>query len=226
MRDGIWHLVLMAGAFLGLFLLAEVLYRRRAVNAESTRKLVHVGTGLLALLFPVVFTNHWQVLLLCGLFALLLMLSIRHGLLPSINAIRRESYGSLGYPVAVYGCFLAFSYFDNQYVYYYLPILILAICDPFAAFIGRKTRYKPYRVGSGMKTVGGSLAFFLSAILVTAGVFLYLKNFPGIWRFTTIAVVVAAFAALAEAGSKKGFDNMTIPAAVLLGLVIIEQFIF
>ena len=226
MDSGVWNMISMAGAFLTLFALAEGLYHWGNMAAESTRKLVHVGTGLLALLFPITLGNHWQVLLLCSIFAVFLMLSMKYGLLQSINAIRRESYGSLGYPAAVYCSFLAFEYFDKQYIYYYLPIVILAICDPFAAYVGRKKRYKPYRVGKDIKTVGGSLAFFCSAILVTAGIYLYLRNFPGIWRFAGIALSVGLCATLAEARSKKGFDNITIPAAVLVVLIIMEQFIY
>lgn len=224
MDSGIWNMVGLAAAFLALFALAESLYHWRGMTAESTRKLVHVGTGLLALLFPLALQSHWQALLLCGLFALLLVLSIRFGLLPSVNAIRRKSYGSLGYPVAVYGSFLAYSHFGGFH-YFYLPVLILAICDPVAAYVGRRTRFKPYRVGSGLKTVGGSLAFFGTAVILVLATYVYLGNFPGIGRFMGIAFVVASAATLAEAVSAKGLDNVTIPAVVLAGLVLMEHLI-
>ncbi len=224
MGNGIGNMVGLASAFLALFALAELLYHWRGMTAESTRKLVHVGTGLLALLFPVALQSHWQALLLCSLFAVLLVLSIRFGLLPSVNAIRRESYGSLGYPVAVYGSYLAYACFGGFH-YFYLPVLILAICDPVAAYVGRKTRFRPYRVGAGLKTVGGSLAFFGTAILLVAAIYLYLGNFPGIGRFMGIALVIATFSTLAEAVSAKGLDNVTIPAVVLAGLVLMEHLI-
>ncbi len=224
MIEMVWSMLALSGAFLGLFALAEWLHRAKGMNAETTRKVVHVGTGLLALLFPVVLYSHWQVLALCGVFALLLLISIRYGLLPSVNAIRRKSYGSIGYPAAVYISFLAFSYFGRQYAYYYLPVLVLAICDPLAAYVGRRTRFRPYRVGKGViKTVGGSLAFFTASVLVTAGVYAYLQEFPRPGEFCGLALAVGGLATLAEAISRKGLDNVTIPAAVLLGMIIFEK---
>ncbi len=225
MTDWVAPMLVLSGAFAALFTFAEVLYRVWRKHAETTRKVVHVGTGLLALLFPIVLTSHWQVLGLCGSFAVLLLLSIRYKMLPSINGIRRKSYGSLGYPVAVYVSFLAYEYFGRQYTYYYLPILVLAICDPVAAYVGRRTRFRPYRVGQGIKTIGGSLAFFATAILVTAGVYLYLRDFPGLGVFSGVALTVSVLATLAEAVSKKGLDNMTIPIAVLIGMIAVERLI-
>jgi len=225
MADWTRPMLALAGAFAILFAIAEALYRVWHMNAETTRKVVHIGTGLLALLFPIALTTHWQVLALCGSFAVLLWISIRCKLLPSINGIRRKSYGSLGYPVAVYVSFLAYEYFGRQYTYYYLPILVLAICDPVAAYVGRRTRFKPYRVGQGIKTIGGSLAFFAAAILVTAGVYLYLRDFPDLGIFSGVALAVSVLATLAEAVSKKGLDNITIPVAVLIGMITVERFI-
>lgn len=222
MGSWIKPMLALTGSFATLFIVAEILYRVWRMNAETTRKVVHIGTGLLALLFPIALTSHWQVLALCGSFAALLWVSGRYKLLPSINGIRRKSYGSVGFPIAVYVSYLAYEYFGKLYLYYYLPILVLAICDPVAAYVGRTTRYKPYRMGTGMKTVGGSMAFFVAALLVTAGVFGYLGDFPDFGFFAAIALAVSALATLAEAFSTKGWDNVTIPVAVLLGMIVVE----
>jgi len=223
MDKNVVSMLVMATAFLALFAFAEILFRHFKVNSENTRKIVHIGTGLLALLFPITLSNHWQVLLLCSVFAFLLIFSRIKGFLPSIHAIRRQSYGSFGYSFAVYISFLAYEYQGRQYVYFYLPVLILAICDPFAAYVGRKKRYKPYRVGHGMKTLGGSFAFFILAIVATAVVYLYLNDFPSPLRFICISLTVSVTATLAEAVSRRGLDNVTIPMAVLLGLRLAEQ---
>ena len=122
--------------FLALFGLAEFLYHKQKVKAEITRKIVHVGTGLLTLLFPIFLHDQWQVLFLCTAFLLILLASLQFKLLPSINSIDRVSHGSILYPVAVYGCYLAYSYADKGLFFFYLPILTLAICDPLAALIG------------------------------------------------------------------------------------------
>lgn len=52
----------LAAAFLGLFGIAEWLFVTYKPQAEYTRKFVHIGTGLLSLLFPLLLTSVWSVL--------------------------------------------------------------------------------------------------------------------------------------------------------------------
>lgn len=215
---GEWMAIIaLSVAFLGLFALAEAMYVRARWKAEWTRKMVHVGTGLLTLFFPVVLQNQWSVLLLCGSFALLLIGSLYYRWLPSINAIDRFSVGSLMYPVAVYGCYLLFEAHHRDYTFFYVPVLILAVSDPAAALSGRAWPKGRYSVGKETKTLMGSSVFFVTALLL----FTLISRLSGkdlslllLWR----GVVVAAFCTIAEAVSGKGTDNLTIPAAAVAAL--------
>ncbi|MGE8381849.1 MAG: phosphatidate cytidylyltransferase, partial [Sphingobacterium sp.] len=106
MKSELSNMLLLAMIFLLLFALSEILYHRFKIRVEFTRKLVHIGTGIISLLFPILLISHWSVLLLCGLFAVILVLSLKFNLLRSIHAIDRKSAGSLAYPAAVYLCFV------------------------------------------------------------------------------------------------------------------------
>lgn len=223
MSRDILNTILLAGLFLALFAVGELLYHKLKVKAELTRKFVHIGTGLLTLLFPVMLGNHWLVLALCVAFAIILLLSLRFGLLKSINAIERKSAGSILYPVSVYSCYLAFDYFDQQYLYFYLPVLILAICDPIAALTGKALPLGRYKVGKETKSMMGSSMFFLSAFLLTLILSLILSPQTSIGITLINAVFISAISALAEGFSRKGFDNLTIPYAVLACMVITTQ---
>ena len=217
MEIGQWINALILGAcFLVLFGLAELLYHFVKVKAELTRKLVHAGTGFLTLLFPLMLHNHWLVLLLCSLFAIILLLSLKFGLLPSINAIDRKSYGSLAYPVAVYGCYLAYEYAHRDLIFFYLPILALAICDPVAALCGRRWPKGVYTISGHKKTLMGS-ACFLFSFCVLSTVLYYLQNsMLPTTPFILFTLVAGVTSALVEAISGRGLDNLTIPGAVLL----------
>ncbi|MEN0047927.1 MAG: phosphatidate cytidylyltransferase, partial [Bacteroidota bacterium] len=148
------NILYLALAFLALFASAEWLYHKRGVKAEVTRKYVHIATGLLTMLFPLMLENHWLVLLLCGSFLLILIASLRFNLLPSINAVDRKTSGSLMYPIIVYGCYLVYSRYD-QFMFYYIPILILALCDPIAAFVGMNYPVGKYQTFGKTKTWSG-----------------------------------------------------------------------
>ena len=225
MGTNITNTLILAGCYMALFALGEGLYHVVKVKAEITRKLVHAGTGLLALLFPLLLDSHWWVLLLCASFAVILLCSLRFNGLRSINAIDRRSAGSLAYPAAVYICYLSYQYHGHQLIHYYLPVLVLAISDPLAALVGRKWPWAPYRAGRSRKTALGSLVFFGSALLITIVNWQYLYgtglsagNLPA---FATIALL----ATVAEAVSPNGYDNLSVPFAVTLGILFISSWI-
>ena len=217
MRTDLINTGALALTFISLFILAELFYHFCYIQGELTRKLVHVGTGLITLFFPVMLSNHWFVLLLCGSFMLLLGLSLKFHFLKSINAIDRKSSGSILYPISVYICYLAFQV-HQAHIYFYLPILILAICDPIAALTGKKWPVGKYKVGSGTKTVVGSVMFFISAVFLCQLLFIVL-NVPGT---ITACIFIAVISCFAEALSQNGYDNLTIPIAVLATLYVLH----
>ena len=220
MKNDLLNLLLLALTFLLLFALSEFLYHQYKIKVELTRKLVHIGTGLVCLLFPILLKNHWSVLFLCGLFAVILLLSLKFNLLKSINAVDRKSVGSIVYPVAVYLCFLIQTSLDECYIYYYLPLVTLAICDPMAALSGKKWPLAQYKIFGAKKTLMGSTVFFICAMIVMFLTWrsVYNSNLDS-EEFIVIATI-ALTATLAEAFSKDGYDNLTIPVSILVCLYI------
>ncbi|HXC05663.1 MAG TPA: hypothetical protein VNZ86_12965, partial [Bacteroidia bacterium] len=61
MLNDLPFLVLFTVSFMVLFALSETLFYRYQVQAEISRKLVHLGTGLLTLLFPLFLTDQASV---------------------------------------------------------------------------------------------------------------------------------------------------------------------
>jgi len=210
--------LILACCFLALFGVAECLYHFGRVKAEWTRKIVHIGTGLLTLLFPVVLGSHWQVLFLCASFLVILLASLKFGWLPSINAIDRFSYGSILFPIIVYALFLVFQMVDKGLIVFYLPILILAICDPVAALVGKRFPIGKYQIWGCGKSAAGSMAFLVSALIVTAITVFAFQNVPS---GMLLILLVPVIATVAEALGVKGMDNFTIPASVASTLCLI-----
>lgn len=212
----------LALAFLILFASAEWLYHKRGVKAEVTRKYVHIATGLLSLFFPLLLENHWWVLLLCGSFMLILIASLRFNLLPSINAVDRKTSGSLMYPIIVYGCYLAYSHYD-QFMFYYIPILILALCDPIAAFVGMNYPKGRYQTFGKTKTWSGSLGFFVAAVVICLFLMLGVEQMNFSIALKT-AIIVGLVTTIAEAFTHGGYDNFTIPVSALVVLILFENY--
>ena len=227
MDKDILNTIILGAAFLALFASAELLYHYAKLKAEVTRKVVHIGTGLLTMLFPIMLDNHWLVLLLCASFALILLTSLKFKLLPSINAIDRKSHGSISYPIAVYLCYLVFSFFEESdtfskpYFWFYIPILTMAICDPMAALIGKNFPWGRYRIGKDGKTLSGSFAFFLSSCLLSYILLSTLNTHGDVTNILAASIYIGVATAITEAISVKGLDNITIPFVAVLMLFLI-----
>lgn len=217
MGNEILTTIYLAGAFLALFGLAEILYHFLHVKAELTRKFVHLCTGFITLLFPLLLKNHWYVLALCSSFAVILVASKKFNFLPSINGIDRKSFGSLAYPISVYGCYLAFAYYSS-YIFFYIPILILAIADPAAALTGKRWPYGKYSIGNETKTLVGSTAFTIVAF-ITSFVILKINLNITLLSASMISLALGFTTSVAEAITRKGLDNITIPLTALAVII-------
>ena len=153
---------------------------------------------------------------------------MNNGYLKSINAVKRKTYGSIVYPIVVYLVYLAWFYSGSisdqiiqSYAYFYLPILILALCDPLASLVGKY--YPIIRLETLGKSLGGLMAFWVGTFLLSCIILLssHLFNTKDI---TWVAIFIATIAAIVELYSKKGLDNLYIPIAVLISMYVVEYF--
>ena len=98
--------------------------------------------------------------------------------------------------------------------------MVLAICDPIAALTGKRWPIGRYKIGKENKTLMGTSMFFVSAFTI---VIVFLIPEYGTEKRILIAFSIAFISAASEALSRKGYDNITIPASVLLSLIIFLQ---
>jgi len=189
------------------------------VRMEVRRKSLHVLAGLVALTFPLFLTNAGIVACALGL-VVAWMLAVRK--LPALRArfgcvlhdAGRVSRGELYFAVAIAGLLLIARDTPPLYV---APLLILTLADTAAAIAGRGWPVAALPACTGGKTVSGSLAFFVTAFLVSAAVlahFTALEPLP----ICAVSVAVATSSAVTEAVSTRGADNLTVPAVSWLVL--------
>lgn len=201
---------ILAGLFLLIFGIGEILFHVFKIKANSTRQIVHLSSGLLTLSFPFLLVSHWMVLLLTLSFLLILVGSKFLNMLPSINGVKRKSVGSWLFPIAVYISFLAQEEF-GLYRVFFVIMAILAVADPIAAAVGSRYGKQQTKGLLKGKSYIGTTVFFVSA-----GISLWLLNtgfslsLPTWVVFLTISV-----ATLAELLGKNGWDNLTIPLSII-----------
>ena len=208
----------MGAGFLGLFACADLL-RHVTKRPEPGRKLAHVGTGLLSLCFPAVFTRSWPVYAMCGAFVVLLILSQRRGFWEGINGVERETNGSVAFPLAVAALWYLSGELHHPAVYA-LPLGVLTLADPAAALVGQNWPLRRFRVFAADRSVGGTAAFFAVA-LVSAAALAYLGLAPS--ATAGVMVALAAVTTVAECLSQRGWDNFWIPVTGAAVVVLAGQ---
>jgi phytol kinase len=208
------EVLIYSALYLLLFSFTDLLYHRFKVDANHTRKIVHICTGLIALTFPVYLEHLWQVAWLCLSFLLLMAVSERFKWFKSITAVERKSYGSWLFALVVLACFYI-QINEGRTEFFYLPILVLTMSDPMAAIVGKRLEYKPLNVFGHKKTLGGSLAFLCSALLILAVVNYFFYNLN-----TSAILALAGAATVSELLSTKGLDNLTVPGSIVVLLTL------
>jgi uncharacterized membrane protein HdeD (DUF308 family) len=83
--------LILAGVFLMILGLGELIYHFWPARPELSRKSVHFLSGLTALSFPYLIQSAWLVLLLALGFSSLIFLSRKKGILRSLNDVSRSS---------------------------------------------------------------------------------------------------------------------------------------
>ena len=211
----IQNLLILTVLFSALIGTGEVLHRIADWRPENSRKFTHASVGLLALTFPLFFDELLPVVILCGSFFILLIASMKLDFLPSINKVKRQTVGSVIFPVIVAVCFWLSLIWANN-LYYYVPILILSVCDPLASSVGNSKV-------EGKKSFRGSFAFFVAAAIIT-GVFVSFFMDGDAALLISTALAVALSTTVAEYFAKKGWDNLSIPLLAVGTLYFIEKF--
>lgn len=226
MNVNLKYYLLYAIAYGVILLLGEVIYRTLKRGPLVSRSFSHLAAGLITLPLPWLFTSHWWVLLLAIQSCLVLWFTKRIKILPSHHLIAGNSLGSYLFFASVYLCFVA-SIFTGRKELFVIPLLVLSFSDVAAALIGRtigkRTIRKRANLNNEHKTVAGSSAFFITALLVLILSFYYLLQ----WNFASVfplALLLAIISTAVEAYSPYGTDNFFVPFTILIIMQIFFYF--
>jgi phytol kinase len=203
---------------------ASLAVRRRVWPAEVARKLVHVTLGSVALSFP------WTIGATPGVMGVMLLaaglfLRVRRseplGALfgACLHRVGRVSAGELYFSVGVALTYVAAG---GEPLHYCLPVAILVFADSAAALIGGRPRARRHPLGRSGKTWAGSVAFFVTALLVAFAA-LTVEGVAVPLPPLVLAILIAFDATLLELCGRRGTDNILIPVGVLALLEGLER---
>lgn len=187
-----WTIAGLVTLFLAFFALLELAKRRFGMSSEITRRIAHIGSGLLCwldyvLLEPTVF----GVMILTGV--LFIVVSYRFNLFTSVHNVRRQTHGEIYLAV---GQLASWAISLPKPAIFVPSLLVITFADSFGGLMSDF-------FGKPRKMWRGSLVFFVTAVAVLqlCGV--------GIWATLIVAVITT----IVERVSKRGSDNLTVPIA-------------
>ncbi len=203
----------------GIIGLAEVMRRWRGFQPGFTRKVIHIGVGMLSWIVPFIFDAPWYFVTACLFFAGLTFFDWRFKLFAAMASSDASNLGTVYFPLAAAA--VAIIFWDNP------PLMVAALMpltwgDGIAPVIGRAFGKNQYTVFGHTRTLQGSAAFFVFGLFFT---WLALWLIPGptpIDPLTAIlpALLIMSVTTLIEAVSIWGLDNITITAAAVAVLLL------
>ena len=201
--------LLIIGTWMLLVLSAAVICRKRWPDRrELSRKIVHIGTG------PVIVLAWWlavpasiAVPVALGV-TVITAVNHRLQLLPAVEDVDRNSYGTVAYGLAI--SVLLILFWPDQAVAVCAGVLVMAFADGLAGLVGRGMNSPSWTIWQQRKSTAGTLTMALVSALVL--LVLVLASQSAIHPLRLIAV--SALAVGLEQLSRWGLDNLSVPVAV------------
>lgn len=198
--------------------LSEGLRRRFGYGTAFTRKVIHIGVGMMSWALPFLFTVPWPFVAAALLFAVINFLDWRFGFFAAMASSDRSNLGTVYFPLAAAAVTLIF--WDQP------PLMVAALMpltwgDGLAPVVGQAFGRHAYTVFGHTRTLQGSAGFFVAGLLFT---WLALWLIPGPPAIEPAAALVPALAIMGsttvvEAVSIWGLDNLTVTGAATLILL-------
>ncbi len=210
------------GAVVIIVALSEVVGRLLRVPGRITRLAVHVASGVLVAVAPLAFQYRWWPAGIALFFITVLLVARYRNWLPSIHAVRPSSYGTVWFALAVVLLYLSAW---AKPVLITIPLLVMAFADTAGVIVGEARRGAiPLPEGFAGKSWDGSMAVFaVTGLTVSLGWEAF--GLGGTGHALLVGLACAPVAAVVEALSPRGTDNVTLPLSMAVTLVLLSEVI-
>ncbi len=193
--------------WLGLVFLASEILRRLKQDPGLVRKVVHIGTGNVLLIAWWLHIPTWLCVTAGVTFSAIALASHYTNILPMIHDVGRKTYGVFYYALSI--TILVVFLWDSHPQYAVIGVMVMSWGDGMAALIGKRFGKHSFVHLGNKRSLEGSFAMFVTSLIVMIGILGITHSIHT--RDITIAIPVAAIAALLEAYSPGGTDNISVP---------------
>ncbi len=178
---------------------------------ELSRKIIHIGSGPVLPLAWILNISANIAIPVASIITLGLFINHRLRLLPAMEDINRQSYGTIAYGVSI--TFLLIFLWPENAAAVSAGVLVMSFGDGLAGLLGPKWKSPDWHVFGQRKSVTGTVTMGLIAFLV---LFL-ISMISGITIHPLLLIVMALIAVFLEQIGPWGIDNLTVPIGVAYG---------
>lgn len=194
---------------------AELLRRRRGYSSGFTRKVIHIGVGMMSWFLHVLFDSPWPFVFACLAFMVINLLDWRYGFFTAMASSSRSNLGTVYFPLAA--AVVALVFWDQP------PLMVAALMpltwgDGLAPVVGAAYGRRTYTIHTSVRTIEGSAGFFIAGFAFTWLALWLMNGPPEITPLQAIlpALIIMVVTTLIEAVSIWGLDNLTVTAVAIL----------
>ena len=189
---------------LTLFFMMDYVKKWFSLESEDSRKIVHVSSLLTVCTWPF-FLENYGIYIICILFILINIYTKKAGMFKAVHTVRRATIGAEILPVGI--MISTFFFLPENRTSFIYGILIVCFSDLMAELVGKKLKFYEYKIFGQKKSLGGSIAFFISTFLITSGMLVFLE----IDIIISHVMIISILLCLVEAVHTFGLDNFTLP---------------
>ena len=200
-----------AGWLAAVLLTALAVRRRWPQQKEWSRKVVHIGTGAVVLLAWVFGIPRDFALGAAALVTVGTALNHRFRLLPAVEDVGRQSYGTIAYGASI--TILLALFWPQQPLPVAAGVLVMACGDGLAGLVGPQINSPRWRLFGQTKSLAGTAAMALTSWLVLALLIGVAQATGASAPNLAAAAVIAVAATGLEQLSGFGLDNLSVPLA-------------
>lgn len=200
--------------YIGIVIASAKVFEK--AGKEASRKFIHIMLSNWWIIAMIFFDNAIVASILPALFIVINYLSYKKGIISVMEREEgqenKESMGTVFYAISLFIlAFLTFGPLDNPLIGL-CGIFVMGYGDGFAAVIGQAVKSREFVIKGNKKSIAGSLTMFLITLTIVAGYLTYANAA----YIAVKAIVVAILMTIIEAVSIKGTDNITVPLATSL----------
>jgi phytol kinase len=199
--------------------IAEGLRKWRSYSVDFTRKFIHIAVGMWAYGTVLLFERREFAIIPPIAFIVINAFSYWQGAFKAMETGEKGQLGTIYFPLSF--SVIVWLLWDHPHLLV-ASLMPMTWGDAMAAIIGERMGRRWYSIGGSKRSFEGSLTMFLFGWLAT---FIPLILLPSsslsFFSALMIAGLTALIAAIFEALSPWGIDNLTVPAVSVLVLILL-----